>query len=477
MKKFGAWAVFSLLISAGAVDTRNPQELFNQAVKAANALQDCRVKFQLYSSWGKNQDIHSLEVEEAKYLHNPLLYYQKRTRVEANYKEQGGAGFQEIYRGSEDISELLMPGALRGLGLIKLYPEDPKGFGINGDNLKTMAPWDTVNGFARMARLGKLSMDTITRSQKSFLVFDIVQNPGTYYLSGVNRGRLWVEEKTLLPFRFEWWYPGQAQAGCWLEYQEFSANIGLKSEQIAFQGFKSPFSLIKSPPAKEIEPYLKPIVRTRIPDPAPDFQAALAGFNQAVDALNSYRANLSMSFRYKRLRLFRQDRFAYHRSPYWFTLVTTAQKADYLLLNHSAGAVLWIEPSDRTLHIIGGGVQRLLGEQVFSESDYKFYSPLGDNPYELDFPHLKAMLESSFTAAPECWLVDYQGRKMIELKAERHPPGLMRAPSRLNLIIDPETSLPQAIELSGYDDPEAFAAMTINNIQTKIALKPGETRF
>jgi hypothetical protein len=477
MKKIRTMMVWAVLLGSLAMEKMDGDELFAEVVKRVNALQDCRVKFKLYSSWGKDQAVHSLAFEEAEYLREPRLYYQRRTRVEANYKEQGGSGFQEIYRGSEDISELLMPGALRALGLIKLFPEDPKGFGMNGGNLKTMAPWDMVNGFERMARLGKVSVTSISREGKSLLVFDIVQNPGTYYFSGVNRGRLFVDAKTLLPLRFEWWYPGQSEAECWLEYQEFAADTGLKPEDIAFEGFKSPFSLIKSPSLQEIEPYLKPLKRTRVPDPAPDFQAVLERFRKAVDGLDSYRADLAMSFRYGRLRLYREDRFAYHKNPYWFTLVTTAQKADYLLLNHSAGAVLWLEPSDRTFHIIGGGVQRLLGEQVFSESDYKFYSSLGDNPYELDFPRILAMLESSFTSDRGCWFVEYQGRKMIELKAERHPPGLMRAPARLNLILDPESSLPAAVEFTGYDDPQAFMAMSIKNIQTPLTIKPGETRF
>ena len=177
------------------------------------------------------------------------------------------------------------------------------------------------------------------------------------------------------------------------------------------------------------------------------------------------------------MRLVREDRFAYNKSPYWFVLVTTAQKADYILLNHSAGAVLWNDPSDKTMHIIGGGVQRILGEQVFSQSDYKWYSPLEDNPYEMDFPHLQAMLKESFTSKPEFWMVDYQGKKMWELKAERILVNLMRAPSIMSLIIDPATGLPAGVEFTGYDDPKAYMSMAVSNIKTNTALKQGATKF
>ncbi len=478
-KSLGVVAV--LLLSGlfiSAAEEKKPLDQFEEVVKATDALKDCRVKFQLYSFSGKNQKTFLSAFEEAKYLHNPRLYYQYRSKVEANYKEQAQAGFQEIYRGDRDLTEILMPGAFRALGLISLLPEDPKGFGMNGGNLKTMAPWDMTDWFARMARIGKVSMEKGTRNNKPCLLFDIVQDPGTYYFNGVNRVRLFADEKSLLPVRFEWWFPGMDQPGSFLEYSEFAANTGLKPEDFAFQGFKSPFSLIKSPPASEIDPYLKPTVRTRLPDPPPDPQAALEAFYQAADAISSYRADLSMRFRYGRLRLFREDRFAYNRKPYWFTLVTTAQKADYLLLNHSAGAVLWIDPSDHNFHIIGGGVQRILGEQIFSSDDYKFYSSLGDNPYELNFPGLAALLKNSFgTRKPEAWMVDYSGRKMCELKFERSPQNLIRAPSRVNVVFDPETNLPRVIELSGYDDPKAYMVMAIDNIKINILLQPRETKF
>jgi len=470
--------MFAFLISGAPADEQNAREQFQKVVEKVNSLKDCRVKFRLYTSSGKNHELHLFTAEEAKYLHHPLLYYARRDQVEANYKEQAQAGFQEIYRGDTDMTELLLPGAFRALGLIRIFPEDPKGFGMNGESLKSMAPWDSVEGFAEMAKIGKVELKDAALNNKKCLLFEITQNPGTYYYAGINHIHLYVDPQTLLPARFEQYYPNTDRPMAWMEYDSFQTNTGLTQDQIAFQGFKSPFSLITTPSAREVDPLLQPILRTRVPEPAPDPQTILAGFNQTVDAIHSYRADLSMRFRYLRLRLFRQDRFAYNRNPCWFTLATTAQKADYILLNHSAGAVLWIDPKDLNFHIIGGGVQRLLGEQVFSSNDYKFYSPLGDNPYEMDLVRLQGMLRNSFTNnRAESWTVEYQGKKMWEMKLVRTGETPARHPGKINLVIDPETNLPRVIELSGYDDPKAIMAMTIDNIKLNLPLKPAEAKF
>jgi len=478
MKKLFLGLALLFLVSAETVDQKKALESFDQAVKTAQALKDCSMRFKLYASMGKNNEMYLYAVETGKYLHHPLLYYQRRDETKASYKEQGGDGFQEIYRGDEDMTIILMPGAYRALGLIKLYPEDPKGFGMNGGSLKSMAPWDAMEGFSKMAKIGKVTLENGNLNNKPYLVFEIVQNPGTYYNAGINRAKIYVDPQTNLINRFEQFRPGSDKPCAWVEYVDLKVNTGLTPEQFSFEGFKSPFSLVKSPPPSEVDPVLTPIARSKLPDPGPDAQTVIASFNKAVDSINSYRADLSMRFRYRRLRLYREDRYAYNRKPYWFTLATTAQKADYILLNHSAGAVLWIDPADNSFHIIGGGVQRILGEQVFSGADYKFFSTLGDNPYELDFPHVQAMLKGYFAGGKaEAWVVDYKGKKMWELQVSRAGEVWSRHPGKINLVIDPETSLPRVIELSGYDDPRAIMAMTVDNIKLNPGIKPTETKF
>lgn len=478
MNKFFYALAFLLLISAEAGEPKKALDSFEQAVKASESLKDCQVRFRLYASVGKNNEMNFYSVQDAKYIHRPLLYYQRRDEVKATYKEQGGVGFQEIYRSDTDLTEILMPGAYRALGIIKLLPEDPKGFGMNGGSLKSMAPWDVMDGFVKMAKIGKLSMETVTRNNKQYIVFDIVQNPGTYYAAGINRARIFIDPQTLLPFRYEQYRPGQEKPCAWCEWESIKINTGLRPEQIAFEGFKSPFSLIKSPAAKDVDPLLTPVVRTRRPDPAPEASSLIAKFNKAVDAIGSYRADLAVRFRYQRLRLYREDRYVYNRNPYWFTLVTTAQKADYILLNHSAGAALWIDPADKNFHIIGGGVQRILGEQVFSSTDYKFFSTLGDNPYEMNFPNIQAMLKGYFAGGKaEAWAVDYKGQKMWELQVTRQGEVWPRHPGKINLVIDQITNLPAVVDLSGYDDPKAVMVMTVDNIKLNPGIRPAEIKF
>lgn len=469
---------FVWLIAGSQADEQNAWEKFQEVVEKVSSLKDCQVKFRSYSSTGKLQPLYLYTRQSARYIREPALYYQKRLEVKANYKEQAQAGFQEIYRGDMDLIEILMPGAFRALGLIKIFPEDPKATGMNGGSLKSMAPWDALNGFSRMAKLGSVELKDATLNGKPALMFEITQRPGTFYYGEINRVRLYVEPESLLPKRFEQYSPDTTEPMSWLEWDDMEVNTGLAPEQIKFEGFKSPFSMVSTPSAKDVEPLLKPIIRKRLSEHAPEAKSILVSFNQAVDGIKSYRADLRMSFRYLRLRLYREDRFAYNRKPYWFMLVTEAQKANYLLLNHSAGAQLWIDPKDNNFHLIGGGVQKLLGEQVFSSSDYKFYSSLGDNPYELDFIKLQSLIQNHFdlSSAQAC-IVDYEGKKMYEIKLLRAGEVPPRHPGKINLIIDPELNLPRAIEFSAYDDPKAYMAMTIDNLRLNIPLKPTESKF
>jgi len=478
MKKSILGLILLFLISAESAEQKKAVEQLDQAAKAAKSLNDCQVKFRLYTSSGKNQELHLFTVEQGKYLHNPVIYYQKRLQVEANYKEQAAEGYQGIYRGDDDMLELLLPGGFRALGVLKIFPEDPKAYWMNGGHLKAMAPWDLMESFDRMARISRVSVLNSTLGGKQYLLFQITQNPGTYYVAGINRVNLFVNPQTLLPFRFEQYRPGEDKPCAWCEYEELKANTGLKPDDIGFEGFKSPFTMFKGYPNKDIEPHLGPIPRAKLPEPAPDSQTILAGLNKAADGILSYRANLAMRFRYKRLRLYREDRFAYHRDPYWFILATTYQKANYILLNHSAGAVLWIDPDDNSFHIVGGGAQKILGEVIFTSSDYKFYSPLGDNPYEVDFPHIQSLLKGYFAGGKtQAWTVDYKGKKMYEVQVIRSGEVWPRHPGAINLIIDPMTNLPCVVELSGYDDPRAFMAMTVDNVMVNVKIKPKNPNF
>jgi hypothetical protein len=478
MKRILSGLMLLLLIAAETADQKKAIEQLDQAVKAAKALNDCQVKFRLYTSAGKNQELHLYTVEEGKYLHNPVIYYQKRIQVEANYKEQAADGYQGIYRGDQDILELLLPSGFRTIGVLRVFPEDPKAIWMNGGRLKAMAPWDLMDGFAKQARISRVSSLNATLAGKQYLLFQITQNQGTYYVAGINRVNLFVNPQTLLPFRFEQFRPGEDKPCAWCEYEWIKVNTGLKPDDIDFEGFKNPISMFKGSQVKDVDPLLGPIQRAKLPEPAPQTQAIIAEFNKAVDGILSYRADLSMRFRYKRLRLYREDRFAYHKDPYWFTLATTNQKANYILLNHSAGSTLWFDPDDKTFHILGGGGQKMLGEVVFTSSDYKFYSPLGDNPYEDDFAHIQGLLKDYFAGGKlAAWTVNYKNKKMYELEVRRAGEVWPRHPGSMNLVIDPANNLPCVVEFSDYDDPKAFMAMTVDNLMINVKIKPKTPNF
>jgi hypothetical protein len=477
VKRIFVFIVFTALLSVSPSEEQKAAELFRRAVQTINRLSDCQVRYRDDNSFGPGQKLHAHFIYEGRYIRSPRFYYQRVLECEFNYPEQTTPGFQEIYREPEDLIFILPP-AYRALGVISMFPEDPKSYGPRGENTKSSAPWDFMNELAGLAQKGRVAVVDENYQGRDCLRFSIVGESGVWNRPGMERACLWVDKKTLLPVRIEKYERDWPKPVVVTEYESFAADTGLKPEQVRFEGLKNPLSLIKTPKAEEIEPLLKRVPRRKLPEPAPGPEQILHGFYEAVAGIANYRADLTMSFRYGRLRLYRADRFAYSREPYWFTLFTTEQRANYLLLSHSAGSALWYSPEDKNLHLRGGGLQRLTGEQTFSGDDYKFYDQVGDNPYQLNFPELQKLVSGDFAnAQARAWSVEYQGGKMWELELLRTswtPPG---RPGKLNLIIDPESHLPAALELSGYDDPKAFIACTFSNLKLNQDLRPGEFRF
>ena len=52
---------------------------------------------------------------------------------------------------------------------------------------------------------------------------------------------------------------------------------------------------------------------------------------------------------------------------------------------------------------------------------------------------------------------------MWELQLVRTGQTPPAQPGKISLVLDPQTGLPVALELSGYDDPKAFIAYTFSN--------------
>ncbi len=478
MSKILGPVLLAALLSAGNPAPPDAQALLNQALEKVSALKDCSVQYRDDDTFGTGKDqLRAHYFFEGKYINHPRIYYQQILESGFNFEDQSTPGFQEMYREDTDMIYVL-PKAYRALGVISLFPEDPKSFGMRGINTKNSGPWDFVGQVAAMARIGKVSVSAAKLGERNCLKFEVTQNPGTFYYAGINRIWLWVDEKSFLPARIEKFAPGEEKPVVITAYDFFSANVGLDPKEMKFTGLKNPFSLIKSPSGAEIEPLLKPAQRTRLPEAAPDPKTALASFNAAVDKIKNYRTDLTMGLRYHRLRLYREDRFAYSKNPYWFTLFTTVQEANYLLLSHSAGSLLWYDPSDRSLRLVGGGVQKVMGEQIFSGNDYKFSDQMGDNPYQMNFPDLQKLIAENFANdRAQSALVQYQGKKMWELQLVRARETPMLQPGKIVLVLDPETALPAALELSGYDDPHGLIAYTFKNLKINQPLKPGEKEF
>ena len=132
--------------SAGDIQSRGQGREFAQGLSGGYRDDDTA---------GPNQSLHAHFVYEGKYINHPRIYYQKAIETEFNYPEQTTPGFQQIYREEGDMIYILPP-AYRALGVISIYPEDPKSYGPRGENTKTSGPWDFVNVIAEMAKNGKV---------------------------------------------------------------------------------------------------------------------------------------------------------------------------------------------------------------------------------------------------------------------------------------------------------------------------------
>ena len=422
-----------------------------------------------FSARGKNQEINAFRKVSVKCIQKPKWYCGTILEARFSFPDNMTPGYQECYTEKDDLSRLLLPGAFRMLGPVVLYPEDPKAYYINGENLKGEGIWEFFAEWDRMLKGGAISAEQVQLQDKPYWLLTIrrgqIPDPD-YHL---DLCKLWVDPNTWFPMRQEYFRPGEPKAAHVYQYRELNWDAPLKPEDMKFQGLSMSWNLAKPPGGKGLDQLQAPELKLA-PEPAPKIEELLPRMDQALAPIKDYTLVMNTRFRFHRLRLIKQDRYSYLPAEHGFKVETLSLAANYILLGSTGGSRMFYVPSrDPLIHLLPGGVYKVMGEQTFTRDDPRLFSSLGDNVQDLDFftirDRLKAKLATSdVTAAKSAAPAGI----LIELKT-KVPTGL-REPETMQVLLDPQTSLPLQVGFRNYDDPEAFCQVEFSQLKTNSGL-------
>lgn len=456
-------ATLAVLLSRPA-QGEDGRELYERMRSELFRHQTYTAVYEDYSARGKNHEINAFRVVAVKCIQTPKWYCGTILESRFSFPDQMTPGYQECYTESDDLSRLVLPGPYRMLGVIPMFPEDPKAYYLNGENLKYEGVWDYFLEWDRMLKGGSLRAEPTQWQGKSFWLLTIqrgeIPDPD-YHLDTC---QLWVDPDTWFPMRLEYFRPAETRSARRIIYRELKLSAPLSAQDMKFQGLAPGWNLARPALGPGLD-QLTPAEPKLVPGPAPAGPDLLTRFETALQPLQDYTAILSTRFRYHRLRLLKQDRYLYLRPEQAFALETISLAANYILLGASPGSRMFYAPGHSPLiHLLPAGIYKVMGEQTFTRDDPRLFSSLGDNVQNLDFftlyERLKAKsgaaeLRTALSTEPAGW--------MLELKT-LSPTG-PREPKIMRLFLDPETSLPTRVEFLGYDDPQGFCQVDFSQIQ------------
>jgi hypothetical protein len=407
-----------------------------------------------------------------RYVREPARYCEKRLKMEASFPEQAGAGYQECYTEKDDMSRILMPGALRVLGVIPMYPEDPKADYINGENLKRAAVWEWFEGWDRLLEAGEIEAGCKDHGGEERLLITITGDPDPVY--GHDRVKIWADRETWFPVRVETCARGDEKPALVFEFEEVRLDVPLTDDDMEFEGLAPGWNLAsvsipegpKLDGLETVEPKLSEA----------DFNARrfMDMLDKALSGVRDYETKMTVELRYGRLRQYREERFLFVRQGNAFSSLNTRLEANYILLNAGEGFRAVYDPArDGLLHVIPSGVYRVMGEQTFPLDDPRVFTAIGDNVTELNFfairDRLKKTLETSVETKAATAAYGKAKGPWIELAQKKK--GVPKVPTVTRLLLDDMTRLPRRLEYRGYDDPRAYLAVTFDNTRVNLGVK------
>ena len=457
----------------GACGNMTAAEIYARLKKETFAHNSYTATYFNSSERGKNHEIFARGKLTGKYLQNPAMMCEKRLTSETSFPEQAGVGTQECYSSQDDLVRILMPGAYRALGVMTMFPEDPKASYLNGENDKRTAVWTWFEGWDRMLEAGRLTAQCGQLKGKPAWVLIILRGKNPDPLYHHDEARVWVDPELWFPVRVEKYLPNDPSPVVIYQFEQLNLEVKLTARDISFEGVAPKWNLLSMPGGPRLnslaqeEPNLQEL-------PGITAEGFLSMLEQALESLNDYSAELTLELKYLRLRQYRQDRFLCLKAGPAFSSLTTHLETNYMLLNSGENFRTIYDPArDDKLHVLPAGIYRFMGEQVFPPDDPRLFSALGDNIIGLNFFALRdelkkwldqAELERLGTAA-------YQGARGPWLEITIPNLGIPARPTVMRLLLDEKSHLPARLEYRGYDDPKACLAVSFANTRVNTGLK------
>jgi len=422
-----------------------------------------------FSARGKNQEINAFRKVSVKCIQKPKWYCGTVLEARFSFPDNMTSGYQECYTEKDDLSRLLLPGAFRMLGPVVMYPEDPKAYYINGENLKYEGIWEFFAEWDRMLQGGSIAAEQVQLQDQPYWLLTLrrgeIPDPD-YHLDTC---KIWVDQATWFPMRQEYFRPDEAKAAHVYQYREVKLDAPLKPEDMKFQGLSMSWNLARPPGGQGLDQLKAPEIKLA-PEPAPGIEELLQRMDQALAPIKDYTVTMNTRFRFHRLRLLKQDRYSFLTAERGFKVETVSLAANYILLGSTAGSRMFYAPShDALIHLFPGGIYKVMGEQTFTRDDPRLFSSLGDNVQDLDFLAIRDRVKAklAFSDVTTAKSASPPGI-LIELKTNV-PTGL-REPKLMRVLLDPQTSLPLQVGFRNYDDPLAFCQVDFSELKTNSGL-------
>jgi len=422
---------------------------------------------------GKNHEVYAHLRMGGKYLQKPAMLCETRLSIETSFPEQAGVGEQECYSEKDDLTRILMPGAYRALGVITMFPEDPKANYLNGENTRRTTIWTWLDGWDKILQTGKLSARCEQRKGKPLwvLILDRSKNPDPVY--NHSEERIWVDPELWFPIRVEKYVPNDPKPAVVFDFEQVIFDDALTEKDVTFEGVAPRWSLVSASGGPRLSKLAQqePVLQDQAGlEPG----AILAMLDQALAAVKDYATEITLELRYRRLRQYRRDQFLCIRERRAFSALTTDLEANYMQINSGERFRTVYDPTrDNNLHVLPAGIYKFMGEQLFPPDDPRLFTAMGDNVTSLNFFAIRDELAARLSASgpKKSGIAGYGPVRGIWLEATVPSRGIPACPASMRILLDEKTRLPLRLEYRGYDDPNGYLAINFSNTRINPGLK------
>jgi len=468
-----------LLPAVGARTGPEARELFDAMAAAIDKLSDYEADWEHYTATPGKHPIHGQKKSSGKFLRNPALCYDNILVSENNYYDPLTPATQMIHDSRTRELLILLPGGRRLLGVIHVFEEDAKNIRLNRESLKREPWWEQLEIWRSKLEKGSLALSKKSWDGKQYKILALsfpVEDYGTR--PEIGRYDIWVNPADNLPRRCQGYVKGQDKPVYDYKITRLEANKGITADDVKFQGlalWSFPAQFVanaegldkikwnKAPGAKDAEP--------------PSFASAQRKYRAAIAGIGDYRAELTVTQKYFRIKSAGKIGASVIREPRFFLFEIGK---DYRV-NHlgmiAAGTRVCYYRDQKAYASLGGGAMRVVGVQLMHvddlRSDFVFgESWRGMNLFELE-KRMKWYMQNGDISVE---MVNAGGKTLPRLIMKRKTEPRPAQIQHVAVILGPDW-LPVRVEYFGNGDHEGFAIVEYNSIKTNLGLKEEDLKF